>query len=134
MGPQVNLPLTRPRASLLLSPLHLAKTLLLLRQRRVQLRVGIMLLKSLAGQLLGGGREDGLAEVFGPELADQRQARRGEQHLLPHGSGVGDVGDGDQRGRGVIAAENDVESFFLLDVRGQEGVDVGGEGGGAPGV
>lgn len=91
--------------------------------------MGIVLLEPLAGQLLSCRRKDSLAEVFGPELAHQRQAGGGEQHLLPHGGGVGDVGDGHQGWGGVIAAEDDVESFFFFDVRGEEVVDVGGEGG-----
>lgn len=129
LASQMNLPLTRSTARLLLRAFHLAQTLLLLRQRRVQRRVRIVLLKPSARQLLGRRREDGLPEVFRPQLAHERQPRRGEQHLLPHGRRVGHVGDGDQGRGGVVAPEDDVEGLFLFDVRGQEGVDVGGEGG-----
>ena len=110
---------------LLFGALDLAQAPLLLGQGSIELSVGIVLLESLRGELLGNSRKDSLAEVFGAQLARQGQACRGKQHLLAHGGGIGHVGHGYQGRRRVVSAQEDVEGFICLDVRGKEGGDVG---------
>jgi hypothetical protein len=50
---------------------------------------------------------------------------------LADGSGIGNVGNGDERGgvAGWVAAENYVECGFIFEVRGEK-IEVGVEGGG----
>lgn len=89
----------------------------------------IMLLKPALAQLLGRRHEDGLAEVLRPELPHERQPRRCEQHLLPHGRRIGHVRHGEQARGIVVAAEEDVERFVGLDVLLQAGKVVAEAGG-----
>lgn len=128
----MNLPGPCARPSLSLSPLDLAKTLLLLRQRRLQLLMRIMPLEPPGAQLLRRRDKKGLAEVFRAQLTRERQSRRGEEHLLSDGCGIGDVGDGAEVGCRVEAAEEDVQGCIWLEVRCEE-VEVVGEGGGRGG-
>lgn len=135
---QVNLTHARASAGLGLGPLHLTQRPLLLGQGRVQAGVLIVSGETGGGQLVGGSGENGLAEVLGPELAHERQARRREEHLLAHLGGIGNVGDGDEARRIVVAPEENVERLVGFQVRrqlAQVGVEVGrraGEAGQGP--
>jgi hypothetical protein len=85
--------------------------------------------QALESQLVGGAAQDGLGEVVGTEGAHERQPCRGEQRLVPHMAGVGDPGDGDERGRGVRGggrAEEGVARLVVREDRGQRG-EVRGE-------
>jgi hypothetical protein len=78
----------------------------------------IMLLKPLRSQLIIPRRKYRLSKPFYAQLAHQRQTRGCEQHLLAHGSGIGDVCDGDEGRGGVgwIAAEDYVDGGFGLEM------------------
>lgn len=116
-----------------LSALHGAQRLLLLSQRRLELRVLIVPLEAVSGQLGLRGREDGLAEALDAEFAHERQPRRREEHLLPDGRRVRHVGDGDEAVGGVgPAAEDYVGGFIVFEEGGEEG-EVVAEGGGGGG-
>lgn len=117
------------RAGLLLCPLDGAQALFLFRQRRIQLDMGVVLREAGGGQFGGVGDEEGFPEVLAAQLTRECQSSRCEEHLLPDLGGVGDVGDGDQLGSGLMAAEDDVEGLVGLEVRGQRR-QVLGEGGG----
>lgn len=106
---------------------------LALRQRRLQLLVLVMAREPSRRQLVLGRSEDGLAEVLPSQLAHERQPRRGEEHLLADFGGVGNVGDGDELGHGVVALEEDVERVGIGEGGDEEGGDVLVEGGGRGG-
>lgn len=112
------------------------QTLLLLGQGRGQAGMGLVLGPAVSGEFLLGGDEKGLAEALDAELADERQARGGEEHLLAHGGRVGDVGDGDVgvgvAGGGIVELQEDVGGGGRGQQRVQGG-EVGGEGGAAAG-
>ncbi|KAL9078369.1 MAG: hypothetical protein Q9157_002694, partial [Trypethelium eluteriae] len=56
---------------------------------------------ALARELLEGRREERLWEVLDAEVAQEGEARGGEERLGANGGSVGDEGDGDEgRGRG----------------------------------
>lgn len=125
---QVNLPIPSPTAGCLFRPLDLSQGPLLLRQRRIQLSVSLMLLEPGLGQLLLGSREDRLAEMLRAKLTDQGQSRRRKEHLLPHGSIIGHMCDGEELRRSVMAAQDSVEGSIGLDVRLEGGKVVGERG------
>lgn len=67
-----------------------------------------------------------MRKVAGAELARERQARRGKQHLLAHGGGVGDVGREGQLSGGD--AQDEIEGAGGEEVRREDDVEVVGEG------
>lgn len=82
-------------------------------------------------ELLLRRREDLFPEPLRAQLAHQREPRGCEEHLLPHGSGVGDVGYGDEGGAlaGGVAAQDDVQRGIGLEMGLEEG-EIVFEGGG----
>ncbi len=125
---QVDLARAGAHASLLLGTPHLAQAPLLLGERCLHGGVSIVFLETGRGELLGRGRKQCLAEVLAPQLAHKGQTRRGKQHLLTHRGGVWHVCHGHQGRGGRVASQDDVEGFIGLDVRLQQGLDVGCEG------
>lgn len=105
------------RTSLLFCTLHLAERPLLLRQRRLELCVGIGLFKASLGKLVWRREEEVLAKVLKPQLASQRQPGRRKEHLLPHWGGIRYVGDCRELRRRVVSSDNGVQRCVGLDVR-----------------
>lgn len=130
----MNLPRRRPTPSLLLRSLDLSQRSLLLRQRRIQLLMRIVLLEPRRRQLVRRRRKNSLPKVFAPQLADEGKPCRGEKHLLSDGRRVGDIGYCDEVRGGRMTAEDDIERFFGFDVRcekvGYVGRERGARGGG----
>lgn len=106
---------------------------LALRERRLELLMLVVPRKPGGRQLFLSRSEDSLTKVLSSQLAYERQPRRGEEHLLAHLGGVGDVGDGDKLGHGVVALEEDIEWVGVGQGGNEEGGDVVVEGGGRGG-
>ena len=105
-------PCSCPATRLVFCVLHTLQRALLLGQRRPHLAVRIVLAPALGAQLRHRCREMRLAEALGAQLAGERQARRGEQHLLAYGRRVRHVGDGDEAiGRAIMPAQDQVRGF-----------------------
>jgi len=122
---QMDLARSRPHAGLLFGTAHLAQAPLLLGERGFDGGVGVVLLETGGAELLGDGGEEGVAEVLAPQLAHEGEAGRCEQHLLAHRGGVGHVRHGHQGRAGRVAPQDDVQGLIGLDVRPEEGLDIG---------
>lgn len=103
------------------------QVLLLFGKRGRELRVRLMPLPALRGQLGLCGDEDGLPEPLDAQLANQSQARGGEEHFLAHGGRVRDIGHRYVAIRGLaVEFEEDVggggggeEGLEVVEVRGE---------------
>jgi len=97
------------------------KALLLGRQRISTLAVGDMLGPALCRQLVWFSDDERLRKVLAAELPHEGQAGARKQHLLAHGSGIGNVGYGDEGAIGgsqaIGTAQENVECLAGLDVR-----------------
>lgn len=118
---QVNLLGRCASASLVLGALDGLQALLLLRQRRLKGGMGVLFLEAGGRQLVLCVCKERVAEVFGAELAHERQARRRKQRLLAHLGQVRHKGHGNKRRRRVVALQDHVQRFAIAEVRRERG-------------
>jgi hypothetical protein len=119
-------------AGLGLGALDLAQAALLLRQGRLEAGVGVDAAEALGRQLARVRGKDVVAKVLGAELARERVARAGKEHLLAHGRRVGHVRHGDEVRRRRVPPQQRVRRLPRLQVRREhvEAVVERGRGGG----